>query len=74
MFIWILVLNYRQLSSAAWHCDWERILVHAKRKKSERKSHSKSHNVQMEILHKKRDTFTIFAMNFVQDQLKSKAN
>ena len=33
-----------------------------------RKSHSKSQNRQAELLHKKTHTFTIIAMNFVQEQ------
>ena len=33
-----------------------------------RKSHSKSQNCQAKILHKK-DTFTLIAMNFVEEQL-----
>ena len=52
LFIWLLVLNCRQLISAAWNCDWKRILDHAKRKKR-CKSHSRSQNCQAKILHKK---------------------
>ena len=41
------------MSSAAWNCDWERILDHPKYKSQGRKSHSKSQNYQAKILHKK---------------------
>ena len=34
-----------------------------------RKSHLNSQNGQAKILHKKTNTFTIFAMNFLQEQL-----
>ena len=36
-----------------------------------RKSHTKSQNCQAKILHKKTHTFTIIAMNYVQEQLNS---
>ena len=44
IFIWLLVLNCRQSNSAAWNCDWERTLDHAKRKKSLEKSKQLSEN------------------------------
>ena len=58
------------MSSTAWNCDWERILDHAKRKIKGVKVTRKVKIVKRNFCIKKTHTFTIIAMNFVQEQLK----